>query len=371
MQLWMAFLLVCVLSGFGLAVYQLFRIHQERQIDDELELRVSALNTALRKALGPGAGPGQGSRPFDGPPGDQPRGDRPSPPPDSPRAGPDEFRPGPDRKFGPGPGEGRGDRLFERSRDTKLPADLAALVPDDTGKGFYYAVWLSDRTFLKASTNAPVNLQSQMPPLELGGRTRQRTIEGHRQAYRFTGVRDCVLVGRSIAPDLKERNRFQLFLWLAGGGILALGLGGNRWIVSRAIRPIAAIGAAANRISEGNLSERISVPDADVELGQLAEVLNSTFARLETAFKTERQKQQELAKALDELNRSNQEIRQLQEQLQVVCAWTKRIKVEGAWIPLDQFLANKLRMKISHGISPEAAEQLDNSLDGLLDDPRP
>jgi signal transduction histidine kinase len=44
------------------------------------------------------------------------------------------------------------------------------------------------------------------------------------------------------------------------------------------------ISAAAARIATGDLSQRISIAETDSELGRLAEVLNSTFARLQTAF---------------------------------------------------------------------------------------
>jgi len=50
------------------------------------------------------------------------------------------------------------------------------------------------------------------------------------------------------------------------------------------MRPVDDISLAAMRISEGNLSERINVSDTDSELGRLAAVLNSTFARLEASF---------------------------------------------------------------------------------------
>jgi len=40
-------------------------------------------------------------------------------------------------------------------------------------------------------------------------------------------------------------------------------------------------------ISTGDLSQRINATDTESELGQLATVLNSTFARLETALRTE------------------------------------------------------------------------------------
>jgi len=78
-------------------------------------------------------------------------------------------------------------------------------------------------------------------------------------------------------------------LGAAGSAVLALGLGGGWWLTTRAIRPIEEISAAARRISAGNLAERISSTDPDNELGRLAEVLNSTFARLEAAFAQQRQ----------------------------------------------------------------------------------
>src|SRR5205085_11986008 len=56
------------------------------------------------------------------------------------------------------------------------------------------------------------------------------------------------------------------------------------WLARRAIRPIEQISATAARIAAGDLGQRISTGDTDSELGRLAGVLNSTFARLETAF---------------------------------------------------------------------------------------
>jgi hypothetical protein len=67
---------------------------------------------------------------------------------------------------------------------------------------------------------------------------------------------------------------------------------------------------------------------------------------------------EELQKTLDELNRSTEAIRKLQSQLQVVCAWTKRVHVEGKWISLDEFLTDKLHAKVSYGVSPEAMQEV-------------
>ena len=54
LQVWIAFLLVCVLTGFGVAVYQLQRVNQLKQIDEELERRVTALDRAVRGGPPPG-----------------------------------------------------------------------------------------------------------------------------------------------------------------------------------------------------------------------------------------------------------------------------------------------------------------------------
>jgi len=77
----------------------------------------------------------------------------------------------------------------------------------------------------------------------------------------------------------------------------------------------------------------------------------------------------ELARALEDVKSSHDEVRKLQCELQVVCAWTKRIKVDGQWIPLDEFMARKLHVQITHGISPEGVQQINESLDANGTDP--
>jgi hypothetical protein len=66
----------------------------------------------------------------------------------------------------------------------------------------------------------------------------------------------------------------------------------------------------------------------------------------------------ELENALEELKRSTEETRRLQGQLQVVCAWTKRINLEGRWVALDEFLTSKLNTQITYGVSPEAMQEV-------------
>jgi heavy metal sensor kinase len=92
-----------------------------------------------------------------------------------------------------------------------------------------------------------------------------------------------------VAPELRELRLVALNLVLVGGVILLLGLTGGWWLAGRAIRPIEDISATAARISDGDLSRRISLAETQTELGRLAAVLNATFARLEAAFAQQKQ----------------------------------------------------------------------------------
>jgi heavy metal sensor kinase len=100
---------------------------------------------------------------------------------------------------------------------------------------------------------------------------------------------EWIEVGCSIVPELKELHRTALNLLAVGGFILLIGLAGGWWLVTRATKPINEISATAAKISAGDLSQRINVAEAESELGQLAAVLNSTFARLEAAFAQQQQ----------------------------------------------------------------------------------
>lgn len=41
-----------------------------------------------------------------------------------------------------------------------------------------------------------------------------------------------------------------------------------------------------------------------------------------------------------------------------VCAWSKKVFIEGKWITFDDFLVNRLGLRVSHSISPEAEARL-------------
>jgi CheY-like chemotaxis protein len=58
------------------------------------------------------------------------------------------------------------------------------------------------------------------------------------------------------------------------------------------------------------------------------------------------------------------ELQELQNQTQVVCAWTNRVKVDGQWMNVGDFLAKRLHVTVSHGVSPEAMKKIREEIKG-------
>ena len=48
----------------------------------------------------------------------------------------------------------------------------------------------------------------------------------------------------------------------------------------------------------------------------------------------------------------------------VLCAWTHRIKFEGRWLTIEQFLEEQLGCQVTHGMSEEALRSMRQELDG-------
>ena len=273
LQLWQAFLLVCILSGFGVTAYQLHRTNVFSQIDEELGRRVAALSGDVRGP--PPFGPPRGRPPFE--PWMDPGTNRGSfgPPPGRPPFEPDRDpppmrRPGPDSR---GP-RGRMEDFLD-SREIRI-SPLTASLFDETGtNSFFFAIWSRGGAPLKRSTNAPPELPRPERPSP-GTSVQTRTQGAERQAFVFTEIGECILVGRSIAADLGALQRFAWLLVAAGGAVMALGLGGGWLLASRALRPVEDIGAAASRISHGNLTERINIAETDSELEHFHESYSVT-----------------------------------------------------------------------------------------------
>jgi K+-sensing histidine kinase KdpD len=87
-------------------------------------------------------------------------------------------------------------------------------------------------------------------------------------------------------------------------------------------------------------------------------IIGLLLQRLRHSLSEQMRVRQDLEKALEDARRSMERVQKLQGQLQVVCAWTKRINVEGRWVALDEFLTKTLNTKITYGVSPEAMQEV-------------
>jgi two-component system, OmpR family, sensor kinase len=191
----------------------------------------------------------------------------------------EEFRGRPeDRERGGFPG------LGEPPPRERSQADDDFIFARIESAGFYYIGWSPEHEIIAQSANVPAPIpfpsegefNRQNPPLRTRGEFRElvhHTPAGHR-----------VLIGVSTTKIRAELRRLGFELAGAGIFIVAIGLAGGWWLASRAIRPIAEISGAAEKISGGHLSQRINVSETESELGQLASVLNQTFERLEKSF---------------------------------------------------------------------------------------
>ena len=291
LQLWYGLVFLALLAGFGGTAYDLLRSLQLRHLDGEIQRRMVPLANSLRPPPGgprfffpggeltnsPGPTPG-------GPRQDGPRMGR------GGRRGDQGDQGGRGGDFpGGGPPGGRGfPRPGEPGFQFRLPADQAALFGSESNS-FYYVVWGPDGQELARSEAAPHDVPLPVAAEAAPGPPEPRMRGVFREVYHATPGGAVALVGRSIAEELAGLRLLAWELAAAGGVVLLLGLTGGWWVATRAIRPIEDISATAVKIAAGDLSQRISAADTDNELGRLAAVLNSTFARLEAAFAQQQQ----------------------------------------------------------------------------------
>ncbi|GBL39921.1 sensor protein IrlS [Nitrospirota bacterium] len=84
-------------------------------------------------------------------------------------------------------------------------------------------------------------------------------------------------------------NRLLLVLLVSMPVALAVSLAGGWFMAGRALRPVDAITLAAQRIAEGDLTQRLTAPASADEIGRLTNTFNDMIDRLETSFRQIRQ----------------------------------------------------------------------------------
>jgi heavy metal sensor kinase len=103
------------------------------------------------------------------------------------------------------------------------------------------------------------------------------------------GVEGFVQIARNL-NDVDRTLRLLFITLLVSGPLLILIAGvAGYFLAARALQPIAEITETARAISAQDLSARLQLPATEDEVGRLATTFDSMLARLEDAFRRERQ----------------------------------------------------------------------------------
>jgi heavy metal sensor kinase len=152
----------------------------------------------------------------------------------------------------------------------------------------YFRIFNKEDAVILKSENAPA---SSLPkPLSKNGAelTFQTTTQS-RELFVKTAPGLRMIVGKDIAPLRAEMKSVSLWIIAGSAVVWIVGLLVGWMIAGHSLRPIETISDAALRISQGNLKERIALTESGNELHDLAKVLNTTFDRLHESFERQRQ----------------------------------------------------------------------------------
>ena len=250
-QLWYGLILVLVLSGFGITAFQIERVRELREIDEELRHAMTAVNQVIhddRPPSRPGRGKGRrrhGNPPF-APPGPNPRS------------------------------------FIDHSLTIEASLGLLPTFSNEDS-GLYFCLWSNAERGSIMSESAPDDLsrpaESERPEFQ-----QFRSRDLWRELYITTPLGDCFLVGKSTQGARDALRAYAGKLNLAGFAVFLCGMAGGWWFTGKAMAPIAAISQASREIADGRLDARIRMVESKSELGRLAGLLNHTFSRLQAAF---------------------------------------------------------------------------------------
>ena len=232
LTLWYLLLLAVILAAFSAGIYLLLRHNLYQNLDDSIQSRASALLNVI-----------------------QYEGDRP-------------FLPGQPASRDPAPGEHFA-RVFDASGEVAF---------DNTA----------------ALGEVPVAPDSVARALAGRSTTRRVHVIGDDDAVRvktLSIIRDGVILGVGQVEDEVSETLASLLLILSIAypvTLVVAGFGGI-FLSGRALSPIVSITRAARQISAEDLGQRLDLPLPDDEVGRLARTFDEMIARLDDAFRRQRQ----------------------------------------------------------------------------------
>jgi two-component system OmpR family sensor kinase len=169
--------------------------------------------------------------------------------------------------------------------------------------GEYYVAFVSGqgpRAFVVGNPGLVPQLPAGRPVLAIGARVQTVTSRGGRAQLRLRTVPVPAAAGTlvattSLAAVNSTVGRLELILIVgsaAAGLLVAVGVA---WVMRRGLRPIETMAAQADRITAGDLTDRVSPHDPATEVGRLGVALNGMLTRIEASIH-EREASQELTR---------------------------------------------------------------------------
>ena len=233
LTLWYVLLLAIILAGFSAGIYLTLRHNLHANLDDSLETRANDLTPLISQ---------EGARPT-------------------------------------------------------LPADVSADSPD-LGEQFVRLYDASGQlTFDNsgAAGSVPVDGGAVQNALAGGSATRGLSVDGEPFRARIVPILQngqpagALEVGRAAGDVSDTLNTLLVILATAYPVTLAVASLGGVFLASRALSPIDKLTRLARHISAEDLSQRLNLRLPDDELGRLARTFDEMIARLEDAFRRQRQ----------------------------------------------------------------------------------
>ena len=120
----------------------------------------------------------------------------------------------------------------------------------------------------------------------LNAPTPEADVRTLRRQFTFNQEVFDLEIAAPVAEAVHTLDLLRLLLWSMIPVVIVIACLGGAWLSGRALKPVTDITAAALTISIENLAGRLPVPGTGDELARLTEVLNTMFARLESAVKT-------------------------------------------------------------------------------------
>ncbi len=208
---------------------------------------------------------------------------------------------------GPGPGGGGGPGRRDQERGLQLPqnGEPAQVRPDARGPRLLFF-----EGFGPPRETPPEPYDEALRAATVRGPARFKTIIIEDRRHRVVSMpfrRGGEVIG--VVQDIRDLTDFEA-MWAKQWQIFAILLpfalgvaGGAGWFLSgRVLRPVQRVTAAAEQISDKDLSLRLDVEGED-ELSRLSLTFNGMLDRLQGAFQSRDAANQKLAAALDEQKR--------------------------------------------------------------------